>query len=349
MDIRVVNTKKEKRQYKDFRRKLYCGDPFYVSTVEFTVDMLLKKETAFAKSIDICPVLGMKKSEILLSAMLIHCPKDDFLQVAFFEAVEGLTTEIDSFMEYAKERAKALGLKRIILGLNGHLSYGVGLSLDMARANTFDSAYTKLYYPEYFQKFKTHKLVAFSNALSQIKVNLPMREDGITVRTIDFSDFKNEMERFRKVCDRTIGKTFLYSPTDPGHFEDLIGSMRFFLKKENILFAERDGEVVGFLFWHPDYNELLKKGKHNSLLGIAVRYTLLRKRIKRVKLNSVGVMEEYQGFGTAKLLQTFEAYARKYSVAETNFVWCSNQKSMLINKAAFRNIERTFAVYEVEI
>ena len=130
---------------------------------------------------------------------------------------------------------------------------------------------------------------------------------------------------------------------------DLLKDMTFFLKPENILFAEHKGQIVGFVFWHPDYNEVLKKGKQNSMLEIAVRYLLFKNRIKRVKLNAAGVKKEYQGITTMKLLSAVSEYVEKYETVETNFVWCNNRKSMALNKATLKNVERRFAVYEVEL
>ena len=64
-------------------------------------------------------------------------------------------------------------------------------------------------------------------------------------------------------------------------------SMKFFLRPENLLFACNKDEAVGFIFWHPDYNEILAKGRHNSLLEIAIRYTFTKNKISKVKLNSI--------------------------------------------------------------
>ena len=349
MEIRLVKTKKEKKLFKKFRKDLYQNDPYYVSTTEFTLDMLLFKETSFSKSISICPVMGVKDNQILMTALLIHNHKDDYLQISFFEALPCIDEEVDFFVNYAKSFAKRLGLSRIIIGLNGHLSYGVGLSVDMNSPNTFDSSYTKLYYLKYFEKYQRHELVAFSNNPAAVFETLTEKRSNVTIRKIDFNNFEEEMEKFRIICNETIGTTFLFSETDSGHFYDLLKPMLFFLKPENILFAEHNGEIVGFIFWHPDYNEVLKKGKQNGLLGIAIRYLLFNKKIKRIKLNSIGVKKAYQGSVTINLLREVGKLVSNYDTVETNFVWTNNKKSMSINQKLLKNIERKFVVYEVNV
>lgn len=348
MQVVLANNKKLKKEYKNFRKKLYKGDPYYVSTIEFTFDMLFYKQTLFTKSIDIIPVM-IKEKEVLVTALLIHNPKDDFLQISFFEALEDQHLAVEMLVEYAKEVARRKDLKRIIIGLNGHLSYGVGLSVDMVKPNTFDSTYSKLYYNKYFEQYKKHELVSFINNPNDVFPLLKTKESKVKIRPINFKKFKEEMEIFRNICDETIGTTFLYTKTDKNHFYDLIDSMRFFLKPENILFVEDKDEVVGFIFWHPDYNEILKPGKPNCLLTIVLRYILFKNRIKKVKLNSIGIKEKYQGVVTINLLKEVGKMVQKYEQIETNFVWKNNNKSMAINKKLLQNIERRFAIYEVLI
>ena len=348
MEIVLVNSKKEKKAFKKFRQDLYKNDPYYVSTAEFTLDMLLYQQTEFSKTLSLQPVMAVEDGKILIESLLIHNPKDDYLQVSFFEAVEGIAPKVHEFMEFVKGFAKSLALSKIIIGLNGHLSYGVGLSSDMPRPNTFDSTYSKVYYTEYFKNHQKHELVAFSNNPATVFPALSDRNSNVNVRPIDLKKFDEEMEIFRNICNETIGKTFLFTQTDKHHFRDLIKDMLFFLEPQNILFAEVKGEVVGFLFWHPDYNEILKKGANNSLLEIATRYTLFKNKITKVKLNSIGVKEGYQ-FATIALLREMGKLVKAYDKLETNFVWCNNKKSMAINKHLLKNVERNFVVYEVEV
>lgn len=349
MRILPVETKKDEKALRAFRRALYRGDPYYVSTAEFTPDMLLRRETAFAKGLTLCPVMGVEGDRILMTALLIHNPGDDFLQLSCFEAVEGVGHEVPALVDYARAYAAGLGLSRVVIGLNGHLSYGVGLSLGMSSPNTFDSTYTKPYYADYFGAYPRRELVAFSGSPAEVLPALGQRASRVTVRPFDPRRFEEEMESFRLICDETIGETYLYSPTRRGHFCDLLKPMRFFLRPENILFAEDGGQVVGFLFWHPDYNEVLKKGRPNSLPAIALRYLLRGRRIRRAKLNAMGVKAAYRGPTTIRLLCEAGKYMEKYETVETNFVWCHNKPSMALNGALLGHIERRFAVYEVEV
>ena len=95
MQIVFARSKKEISLFRQFRRKLYSKDPYYVSTAEFTFDMLLNKETSFAKEIDIYPVMALNDGEVLITALLIRDPRVDYLQISFFEALESIEAEVD--------------------------------------------------------------------------------------------------------------------------------------------------------------------------------------------------------------------------------------------------------------
>ena len=83
-------------------------------------------------------------------------------------------------------------------------------------------------------------------------------------------------------------------------------------------------------------------------MEIAIRYIFNKNKIKRVKLNSIGVIEEYEGITTMLLLKEVSKYITNYSIIETNFVWQNNKKSSRICRHLIKNIERSFMVFEYE-
>lgn len=349
MKIEIVKTKKQKKLFLKFRNSIYKNDNYYVSTIEFPFKMIFNQTTQFAKKCIIRPIMVLTNNEVLAEAIMIKNPNDDFVQIAYFEALEGVFDAVEMIKSYSKEFARENNVCRIIVGLYGHLSYGVGLTVDINKPNTFDSIYTKKYYVDYFKEYNKHELCAFSSQLDRLYPYMIEKKSNIFIRPINLNDFKNEMKLFRDICDKTIGNTFLYSKTDEIHFYELIKDMKFFLKKENILFACCNDEIVGFIFWHPDYNEILSKGKKESILSIGLKYILNKNKIKKVKLNAIGVLEKYEGFVTMSLLNEASKHMRNFEVLETNFVWKNNKKSMRINKHLLKNVERTFLVMEERI
>lgn len=346
MQLEIVRTYKQKKDFLNFRKILYKNDNYYVSTIDYTFKMMFNQTTEFAKTCIVRPIFIKDNSIVLAEAVLIKAPNDNFVQVAFFEALENVNDAVEMIKEYSRTFAKEFNVNRIIVGLCGHLSYGVGLTVDIKNPNTFDSVYTKKYYIDYFDEYTKHELCAFSSKLDDLYPYMIERKSSIKIRPINLNDFYNEMILFKNICDETIGKTFLYSKTEKNHFYEIIKELRFFLKKENILFAFYENEIIGFIFWHPDYNEILKKGKKESIFSIGFKYIFNKNKIKRVKLNAIGVLEKYEGLVTMNLLNEASKYMKQYDVLETNFVWKNNVKSMKINSHLLKNVERNFLVME---
>ena len=54
-------------------------------------------------------------------------------------------------MDYAERKALVLGAKRIVVGLNAHVSIGVGMLNHKLNEGpvSFNSVYSKIYYPDF--------------------------------------------------------------------------------------------------------------------------------------------------------------------------------------------------------
>lgn len=346
--------KKQITQFGRFRKDLYKGDALYVGTAEFILEMLLKKTTAFARSCEIEPVVFEKEGRRSAQALWIKAKDDDFAQVAFFDCERGEKEAANQIVDDCVRLTKERGLRRLVIGLNGHLSYGVGLLTQTDLKNSFDTCYNKMYYSDFFRNIPDKKyLTAYRCPLSEASERMDksgIQTDGYDVRTANFKKFEAECEIMRRLCDETIGQTYLYSPTRKGHFFDLLKDMKIILNEENLLFLMYEGREVGFLFWHPDFNCTLKAGKAISALNLACGAVFGRKKIDTVKLNSIGVEDEHRGRGTLALLRALrERAGGKYKFIETNFVWDENRRSRLLNLRLLCGECRKFEVYEVRI
>lgn len=343
----IMDTRGRKR-YLAFSRSLYAGDPCYVSTSSFVLRELLDQTTPFARSCRVTPVMVEEGGRPLAQAMFVFHPDLPALQVAFFEAREGQQPAVDLLLSEAKQRSKSLGLSQVVIGLNAHISYGVGiLTQGFSYKNTFDSLYNKPWYAGYFQGLRKETLSTYRSEKKAAAERLPKASPLVEVCQSDLGQFYRETERMRVLCEQTIGKTHLYYPTQEGHFYHLMKDLRPFLRDEHLLFAKNGaGEDVGFLFWHPDYNEMLSGGREHSLLSIGAAWLWKGKRITTAKLNAIGARSPA---ATVALLRAFDRLAgERYPWLETNFVWDSNLPSTRLNRHLLGEPHRTYEVYWID-
>lgn len=337
------------RRFHAFRRSLYADDPGYSATLEFAVDNVLGQTTRFTRSCFVRPLLAVEDGQVVAECVLVHDPALPLLQVAFFEALPGRHAAVAGLLDEARAQARRRRLTRIVIGLNGHRSLGVGILTDGFAPAAFASPWNKPYYADYFDGLERAGLSAFGGPVPELldrvrALGTPSPE--VTVRPMNLHDWDAELEIFRILCNATSGSTALYAPTQPGYFAELMGGLKPFLRPEHLLFAEQDTVPVGFCFWHPDYNRALPYGKPLGVSSVAWRLALRRDRVRTVVFNAIGVLPEARGTATHALLtRVGEAIDGRFNDYETCLVWDDDLASPGINRYLGNEVVRRFAVW----
>ena len=356
MEIKVVKTQKDKKAFIEFKRRLYENDQSYSITAEFVLNNVLNRTTTFIKSIFTMPILILDdEGNVCAECIFMHEPTLALLQVGFFEALDNKEA-VDFLIQEAKTVARNRNLVRIIFGLNSHLSYGVGiLTKGFEYKNSFDNIYNKDYYSKFFEGYETETLSTYKSNLENVRTLVERvcnlidhsNSESITIRCADLKHhFTEEMEKLRQIINKTVGNTFLFTKTGPNHYKEILGSLKFYLNNENLIFAEDNGKPIGFVFWHPDFCQTLENGKYYNLLNIALKFND-KEKIDNIVLNSFGSQTP---LATMKLLQALEAKIEpKYKTIETTFVWDNNTNSTLLNKRFFGSAYRKYNVYFLNV
>lgn len=336
--------------FRKFRSDFYRNDSLYVATEEFVTDMLLNKTSAFAKNLDVRTISATENGKRIGQCLYIVAPDTEFAQISHFDCPPERKDIADAMIRAVKSTAKECGLKKIVAGLCGHLSYGVGILTETDLKNSFDTNYNKMYTAEFFKDFKiTRTLSAYRCRLDDARSRLSAATydvGDLFVREADFSKFKDECETLRELCDGTIGNTYLYAKTAEGHFYELLKELKLLLSEKNLLFLMHGNKEVGFVFWHPDFNCAVRAGRPLTKAAFALGCIFNKGKIDTAKLNAIGVLKGYRGKGTIALLRALEERTRKYKFIETNFVWDNNIESTLVNRRLLGGECRKFSVYE---
>jgi len=359
--LKEVASTSDIKSYLTFVNNLYKGDDGYVSTQKFSMQALLFKSTDFAKSCFIQPVMVLGSNETVAVCSFIHNPKLPYLFIGLFEAKENMEEGVRLIIERAKLLANKRGLDKIIVGLNGHLTYGVGILEDgFSKKMSFDSIYNKPYYKDYFLPY-SYKKETLSTYLANVdevyeKLKRFRERENIYIREANIKkNFLSEMEVFRVLSNDTIGTTFLYSEADNLHLCQQIKGLKPLLKNENLFFAtekaaDNDGKDkdIGFMFWHPDFNAFLTAGKNHSLLELFFKMNKAHKKADTVKINAIGA-NCGNPFIIAQLIKAFSKKAiGRYKFLETSFIWDNNKKSTELAKNFLGEPFRKYGVYFIE-
>lgn len=346
-----------RRAFVQFYMELYQGNPSFSDVQLHLLDSFLRKGDEFITQCHILPLQVKHHSDIIAQCLFIVHPQFASLQVAFLDCKPDATEAISQIMDTAKKYAQQQMLPRIVVGLNGHVSYGVGFLADSFEVPiSFDSFYNGNWLVPALQKLglQEHKLATFvvdfsTRHFPQKLIDRSQRDYQFRVMRMD--QFENEIELFGDLCNRCLAETPWYFYKSPRSLVQIISEIKMLLRPENLIFAMHEGKEVGFLFWHPDYNEVLPRGKRTSLIGMGIRAFLFRRKIKNCKLNAIGFLPEYrkQSILAGLLYQCVKYASPRYAFAETNFVWEANEASFHLNSQRMLHELRHYSAFECEV
>ncbi|RPH99450.1 MAG: hypothetical protein EHM72_11020 [Calditrichaeota bacterium] len=362
MNIKPVTTKRDIKKFYDFSSKVYKELPNHRSTEDDITRLIVQGPSVFHTHASVRPFLLQHNDRIVGRFVLVHDRKlPNFVQVSFFEAYSGLPDIVETIRAHSKILFPAC--RRMVWGLNGHLNYGAGFLLNkFDEPPIFGLPYTPAYYVNYFKELDMKEMVSFRFPLQAFidyhkSISTRARFDGITVRKMNKKNLLHETKIY----------TYLNNACFPGHpywadrdiqedFE-LFSPFRFLLKEENLLFAEMNGEPIGFFLWYPDFNQLVK-GDESLGVRHALRYHLVNP-IDTFRFTEIAVLPRYNISPAVqamilKATPLIQKTGVKYG--EGGFIFEENKRSMamtrrFLERATGKKMQpyRRYAVFENDL
>jgi GNAT superfamily N-acetyltransferase len=146
---------------------------------------------------------------------------------------------------------------------------------------------------------------------------------GLTVRTIDFSNYDAEVELFARLSLNTLADNWGVTPVTDDEIAALAKDLRPVLRPECVLFARNaEGRDVGFALTIPDVNVILKETRGRMFPFGWAKLVWGIPRLRRYRMFGLGVAKDYQGKGVDALLYRamWERMAEPAVTMEINYV-----------------------------
>ena len=354
MKIIEIKTNKQKRNYLNFLYEIYKDDPKYCDMNVIFVKNFLYKKDGFSKRNKIMPIMIYDENLPKLECIFV-IDKTDEIKISFLEFVQHSEKYLNKIMEISCALMGKYNKKKTVIGVNGQISYGLGfLTKDYNQNFEFNSNYNKNYYVDemdaifpvikraFSYKYNVNNSIKFFN--NDIVQNV---YDEYQFRLFDKRKFKKEMLLFGKLCHESLKNTPYYSEKTPEEMYELMKKIKLFFKKEDIIFAMKNGKEIGFIYTHPDYAEFFNSGKINY---IKTFIKFLYKKPKKIIYNVIGVIPEYQKSGIAMNLIDYTLKIRKTNFKEgsSSFILEDNKESTNLCKKMSTGINKEFHLYEIE-
>jgi GNAT superfamily N-acetyltransferase len=212
------------------------------------------------------------------------------------------------------------------------------------------------FFESVFAGFREAKdLLAFQNTHTTLPERLVAATDvvrkrhGVTCRRIDMRRFAEDVALIRKLFNAGWERNWGYVPLTDGEVEHLASPLKPLVVPDLVVFAEREGEPIGFAAAVPDFNVALRANPSGRLFPGILKVLWASRRITRLRVMLLGVLPEWQGRAVDALLyrRIWEnGRARGYDWAEAG--WILEDNHAMINGLTRMGFEayETYRVYE---
>ncbi len=317
MNILEANSWQQIKRFIDFPHDLYEGDPNYVPEIFLgQKDLHDERKNPFFQHSKVQRWLALRDGKIVgRIAAIRNNNYNEFVGAnagffGFFDVTEDYEvtkTLLDTAVAWIKKE----GLDKVIGPANFSTNDTAGLLVE-----GFDSppvvmmTYNKPYYVTFLERYGFQKqmdLLAYtvngdtanlkSVRLSQM-IEERLGKRGITFRMVNMKHFKEEVAKIRDVYRDAWDKNWGFVPPTDAEFNYTAEGLKMVIDADLGMVAEFEGKVIAFALAVPDVNVIVRTMKRGRLLPFGIFKLLFqKKKIKRIRVILLGVLEEYRKMG----------------------------------------------------
>jgi len=171
-----------------------------------------------------------------------------------------------------------------------------------------------------------HQFRTVSNQLPDRLVRgaqLIKKRQGITLRTLDMKRFYEEVDRIKPMYNAAWEKNWGFVPMTEAEIDHLAKQLKPVVVPDLVVFAEKDGQTIGFALALPDLNVALKKNPSGRLFPGILKVLWAARKVTRMRILALGVLEEYRNTGADAVLYHWiwdRGYQIGYRWAEAGWI-----------------------------
>jgi hypothetical protein len=380
MKISEVKTPQDIKEFIDFPKKLYKGDPNWVcmldSELKATFDPA--KNRLFRQGDASRWILKDENGKTIgrIAAFFDNVRSSVYRQptggIGFFEVIENKEAAFALFDE-GKKWLSSHGME----AMDGPINFGEndtnwGLLVEGFTQPTFGMPYHKKYYREFFEAYgfrnyfeqysycreardKDGKIEEFPPRIMKIADWLSKRP-GFSFQHFEFArkdKFISDLIHVYNSAWSIFKEDF--TPLDPEILNATFQKAKAFIDEDMIWFAYFDGEPIAFFVLLPDLNQIIKPFNGRFHIWNMIRFVWSRAKHKMTRMRAIvgGVNPSHQNSGveSAIFLQLYRVFKLKpwYKELELSWVGDFNPKMIAIYEALGTQKARTHITYRYMI
>jgi GNAT superfamily N-acetyltransferase len=194
--------------------------------------------------------------------------------------------------------------------------------------------------------FESEEIPEWLHGMSE----LVLEDPRLVVRTVEVRDFKNEMDRIKKIYAEAWSENWGAVPLTEEEFDRIVGEFRLIYDRDLFFIAEYDGEPAGMSLVLPDMNQALKKAGGRLFPFGLLKILWYRRKITSWRMPILGVRQEHRlrGIEVVFCCRTYDVAKKKgnYRKGELSWVLESNTAANAVLKKLGARRSKTYRIYE---
>ena len=260
-------------------------------------------------------ILYMNNSPVARAMGIIHpdinLAGNQTALIGFFECIKDnvcFTKIMEIIENYFKNNH---GIKKIIAPINFTTWHTYRFKTFSFNHPTYlFEPYNPAYYPEFFKNYGYQILQSyFSRKLNHQEMQnlvskntsafLNLIKAEITLRPISLNNFDQEIYDFCKIsfCDN-----FLYTPISYDEFYTMYRDGKSLIDPNYFCIAEKNNNLIGFLFCLPDYIDAIRDMKGKQHLWAKLTFLIKKRKVDRLLVKTMAVHPDFRKIGLGKAL-----------------------------------------------
>jgi GNAT superfamily N-acetyltransferase len=178
------------------------------------------------------------------------------------------------------------------------------------------------------------------------------KSGGITIRSLDMSDFDNEVARIKEIYNSAWERNWGFVPMTDAEFDHMAKSLKPVVQPALVLIAEVRGEPVGFAIGLPDFNQVLKRINGRLFPFGLLKLLWYKRKIDDCRVLTLGLKPGFRKMGIDAMLylRLFQDGPKVgFPTAECSWILEDNWDMRRGLERMGARIYKTYRVYEREL
>lgn len=368
--VQSVSSGAQRRQFLNFPWTLYRDDPHWVPPLRMDQKELVGySHHPFYERNLAQTFLALRDGQVCGRIAAIenrdhvelHKERRGFF--GFFECVDEQDVA-DALLDAARTWLAQRDLPSIRGPMNPGINYTLGTLVEgFDSPPTFLTTYNPPYYPRLIERYgfrKAQDLYAFWAGREMLPASMEkhwpvvdqiVQRYGVKVRELDRSRFREDVETFLDVYNRSMMQHWSFVPMSAAEVRHAAKSLQWLIVPKLAAAAEIDGQVVGVVFCLPDYNPRIKKIDGRLFPFGFLRLLWKKRSLRKLRVLAANVMPEYHLHGIALVLLkelVLRNIGSMFEEVEYSWIAESNAHSRgALEKGGAKRV-KTYRVYDLD-